>query len=316
MPFTNLQSGWSSMGIPMIGGEKISIPNGNGKVLFVDDFRGNDGNSGESADAALKTIQAAINKIPTSSAKDTGDNYTIYVQPGSYPENLVLSGKNFVSIIGANIAGYGRPDIAPSSGKALDSNESNGLVLKGLRFASSTDVNTVEHEGNGYRFEDCVFDGEAQAGTNGVLLLKGDDDTDDYTASEGLIVNCLFRNSTAKGLVFSGGAAPANGVGCSDVQVIGCRFYNNTGADIHTLDNTLTYVLADVVIHGCWFNDVDKAVYLDMDQVAADTGMISGCYFADDAALDATKCDISGTSIRFVGNYNAIGVVDGSTFDN
>ena len=267
-----------SMHYAWAGGKLVLYPGGIGQAVefYVDGANGAAGNSGLSWKEAVSTIQAAID-LTTSGQ---GDRVYIAPKATAYAENLTITSKDYVHLIGVLLPGY----------------------------------------------RDCVFDGATgQAATEANLRLVGDATDDSYTASEGKIIECLFRASGGIGLLFQH-AALTSGVGVSDVEVLGCRFYGNTGADIATAANTSgggVGIVQNVLIHGNRFMDVDKATYLDMDQASnvpgdelLNTGMISGNYFADDAALDATKIDISGTKLRFVGNYNAVGVVDGSTFDN
>lgn len=317
MGLTNFPNGVSSFGIPVVGG--IGIPSKVGKVYFVDATNGVDTNSGKSHAKAFQTIQKAINQC----VSGAGD--IVYIFPGTYNENLTITSKDYINLIGCVSPGYARPDVAPTTGIALSIANSQGTVLKHMRFVSA-DADTVVNEGNGFLFEDCVFDGDAgQAATEANLRLVGDAADDSYTASEGRIVDCLFRGCGGDALIFQHANAPS-GVGVTNVEVLNCRFYDNTGDDIATAANTSgggAGILLTALIHGCKFMTKDKAVYLDLDQASfaggdllLNTGMISGNFFNDDAALDATKIDISGTNLRFVGNYNAVGVVDGSTFDD
>ena len=312
-----------SMHYAWAGGKLVLYPGGIGQAVefYVDGANGAAGNSGLSWNEAVSTIQAAID-LTTSGQ---GDRVYIAPKATAYAENLTITSKDYVHLIGVLLPGYARPDVAPAAGKALNIQASQGTVLEHMRFLSADD-DSVLNEGNGFYFRDCVFDGATgQAATEANLRLVGDATDDSYTASEGKIIECLFRASGGIGLLFQH-AALTSGVGVSDVEVLGCRFYGNTGADIATAANTSgggVGIVQNVLIHGNRFMDVDKATYLDMDQASnvpgdelLNTGMISGNYFADDAALDATKIDISGTKLRFVGNYNAVGVVDGSTFDN
>ena len=92
--FTNFPNGVTSLGIPLVGSGRISIPNKNGKVIFVDKTNGSDGNLGDSPNFPVATITQALT-LSTSGAGDT-----IYVFPGTYVENVTVS-KNDVSIIAA-----------------------------------------------------------------------------------------------------------------------------------------------------------------------------------------------------------------------
>ena len=262
------------------------------------------GNS--SSGSGYPTIQAAIN------AAKPGD--VIYVQPGEYDENLVVT-TDYLTIVGAQVGGYGRPDIVPSSGVGLTVT-AQGFVCKRVRFAAAASSAAVNQQGNGFAYENCVFDGDG-AGTTG-LLLKGNADDDSFTASEGRVVDCLFRGA-AVALAFDTGDAPGNGVGCTHDEVIGCRFIDNT-QDIVTLDSgTGTYSVQDTVIWGCYFLDKNKANYIDLTTAnggaASDqTGLIANCFFATDS-ITTTNIAMVGTGFALVGCCDTVGVQDGSGLD-
>lgn len=301
-----------------IGGITYYVNNAT-SALQEDAIAGSDANDGRSPIEPFATIQRAVDKC----VSNRGDKIVIF--PGTYDENVVILNKNYITIVGALSAGYARPDVTPTTGIALFANNSHGLVLLHTRFVSA-DSDSVVNEGNGYLFYDCVFDGSAgQAITEANLRLVGDAADDSYTASEGKIINCLFRDSGGVGIAFQH-AALTSGVGITDVEIHGCRFYGNTGVDIATQANVSgggAGILSRFLLApDNMFMTTDKTVYLDLDNASAaggdellNNGIISG-HFADDAALNATKIDISGTNFRWVGGFNGVGVVDGSAFDN
>jgi hypothetical protein len=295
----------------LMGGQ-FSVPTRNGKVLFVDPNglapRSSNGQS-------FQTIQRAIDSMTT----DTGS--TIFIYPGSYAENLVVENINYLTLCGVVVPGYAKPDIVPTSGLALTVTASQGIVLRHMRFAApAADTDLVLQEGNGFLIEDCVFDGDAtQGNAKGLLRLKGNATDDAFTASEGVIQNCLFRGSGGLGLIFDTAEA-AVGVGETDVTVRGNIFVGNDQSDIATADTGPgTYSIQRGVIHGNIFETKNKTNYIDLTTsnggAASDqTGIISGNYFAADA-INTTNIAMVGTGFTFVGNYNTVGVVDGSALD-
>lgn len=316
-PQSTLHSAWA-------GGSLVVYPGGIGQGVefYVDSVNGTTGAGGLSWKDAVPTIQAAVDKCTS----NQGDRVFIAGAPTAYAENVTITNKHLLSLVGVYAAGWGRPDIVPATGKALAIDNSHGTVLEHLRLSSTNDSDGVTNEGNGFLFNDCVFDGtSAQGATRANLRLVGDATSSSYTASEGLIVNCLIRGSGGIGLAFQHANAPS-GVGVSDVEVRKTRFYGNTGADIATVAGASgggAGIVSNLLIEKNKFMTFRKTTYLDMDQASfaggdllLNTGMIAANYFADDAALNATKIDISGTSMSFVGNFNAIGIVDGSTFEN
>ena len=66
MGLTNFPNGISSFGVPMLGGQGLTMP---GSAFFVDSVNGSDGNTGKSTDKAFKTIEYAYSKT-TSAAND------------------------------------------------------------------------------------------------------------------------------------------------------------------------------------------------------------------------------------------------------
>jgi len=258
------------------------------------------------------TIQAALN------AAQEGE--TVFVQPGTYIENLVVT-TDYVTIVGAQVSGYGRPDIVAEAGGPALTVTAQGFVARGCRFVTEDD-DAVVQEGNGFRYEDCVFDGgNSEAVTDALVRLKGNADDDSFTASEGVIVGCLFRGSLGFGLLFDTGDAPNNGVGCTDDVVRDCRFYGNTAADIATADTGGgVYSAKNCIIEfNVFAAPKNKATWIDFTTsnggAASDqTGCIAGNYFNDDN-IDATAVAMVGTGFCFVGNYDTVGVQDGSGLD-
>jgi hypothetical protein len=280
-----------------------------------------DGRGGDSRSSKLvvgpssggyETIQDAVN------AAASGD--TIFVQPGTYTENITVT-TDYITIVGAQVGSYGWPDIVATAGGAALTVTAQGFVAKRCRFVTE-DTDAVIQQGNGFRYEDCVFDGgNSEAVTEGLLRLKGNADDDSFTASEGKIVNCLFRGSAGFAVAFDTGDAPGNGVGSTHCVLEKCRFIDNTGADLQTLDTGGgVYSVQDVLIHDCYFAEPkNKATWIDFTTAnggaASDqTGMISNCYFNDDT-VDTTAIAIVGTGVGVVGCHSMDGEFDGSGLD-
>lgn len=287
----------AAFGLPIEGGGvDVGGPN-----LVVDPVNG-----------AYATIQAAVN------AARPGQ--TIFVQPGEYVENIEVT-TDYLTIVGGQLGGYGRPDIVAAAGGPALRVTAQGFVAKRCRFVTE-DTDAVIQEGNGYVYEDCVFDGgNSEAVTEGLLRLKGNADDDSFTASEGIVKGNLFRGSAGFAVAFDTGDAPGNGVGCTHVVLTGNRYIDNTGADLQTLDTgTGTYSVQDTLIDGEYFMEPkNKATWIDFTTAnggaAGDqTGMISNCYFNDDT-VDTTAVAIVGTGFGVVGCHSMDGEFDGSGLD-
>lgn len=310
---TNFPNGVSSFGIPQLGGQVLSVPNRPNQILFVD----SSGAFSSTGSQYYPTIQDAIDAVTS------GAGATIFVFPGTYEENLTVTDKDYLTIIGAMIPGYARPDIAPSTGVCLASVRSQGLVLRHLRFAGS-DADVVQHDGNGFLFEDCVFDGDAgMAATEACLRLCGNSADDSYSASEGVVQGCLFRGATTGAGIIIQHAANPSGVGTSDNILSGNRFYGN-GVDLLTATNVSgggAGIFINYLIEKNYFMTVGAAyVYADMDQGAAgdltaNSALITDNRFADEA-LVAAQFDIATmANVIFAGNYDAAGLVSGAAFN-
>ncbi len=307
---THFPNGVSSFGIPVPAG--IGVPyQPNGNVWWVND--GASG-SGTSPEDAFGTIQGAVDRAIA------GD--TIMVFSGSYDETVTITA-NYISIIGAQLGGYGRPDLAPAAGVALIVS-GQGFTTRHMRFVSA-DSDSVQWHGNGGAAIDCVFDGAAgQAATEANLRLVGATDSS-HSASENLFLDCLFRGSTSgAGIIFQYALAAAGGAAVTDNQIINCRFYAN-GVDLLSATNTNgggAGIFLNLLVTGCQFLTVGASyVYMDMDQGAAGDLAVNSClisnnWFADEALISA-QIDITGqANAMFVGNYDAAGLVNGSTFNN
>jgi len=302
----------------------IGIGNGGGQTFYVNGsgitapggHGASDSNSGKSWQDPFLTIQKAVD------ACVSGRGDVIKIAPGSYAENVLVDEKDYITLIGAFWSGYAKPDVVPTSGKALTVQASQGFVAKHIRFAApAADTDLILQEGNGFIFEDCVFDGDATQGNAKALIrLKGNATDDSYTASEGVIRNSLFRASGGIGLIFDTGDAPGNGVGCTDVIVEDNIFIDNDQADIATADTgTGTYSIQRGVIRRNNFASKNKSVYIDLTTsnggAASDQkGAITNNTFSADA-ITTTEVKMVGTGFTFAGNETTVGIKDGSGLD-
>jgi len=292
----------------------IGIPERTGRVWYVSQTNGSDNFTGTNPAQAFKTIGRALNVVKSGRAD------VIFIYPGSYAENLVVT-QDYLTMVGATGNGYGRPDIVPAAGKALDVN-AQGFKAYGIRFAvAAVDSDTVRIQGNGFILDFDVFDGDAAQGDAKCLVrLKGSATTDSKTSSEGFIADSLFRGSGGKGLCFDTGDAPTNGVGSTDDWVLHNRFYSNDKEDIATQDTgTGTYSVQTTNILGNFFETKNKATYVDLTTLnggaaGAQTGVFDGNYISSDT-MTTTVIKAVGTGFTFPGNYDTVGIFDGSGLD-
>ena len=280
-----------------------------GVSFFVDASAGSDNNSGVSASSPKSSINSAL------AAAVSGRGDIIYIAPGSYEENVVVT-KDYVTLVGAVIGDYGRPDVVPTSGIALEV-KAQGFAAIHMRFAA-TAADSVLQRGNGFDYVDCVFDGDGTSAKAG-LRLQGSATLTGQTASEGKILSSLFRGC-ANGIILDSAATSGSGVGSTDNLVSGCRFYSNT-LDIATAKSGAggDYSVKLIKIEKNSFEDKNKATYIDIttneDGAAGNqSGAINSNVFASDT-MSTTKVKMVGTDFTFAGNFSTVGVLDGSGLD-
>jgi len=249
-------------------------------------------------------------------AADSGD--VIYVQPGTYDENLVIT-KDYLTIVGAQLGGYGRPDVVCTTGIALVV-RAQGFVCKRMRFHNSTNADTVRIEGNGFHFDDCVFDGNAlQATVQAVVRIWTHVSDDSFTGSEGVIQNSLIRGGGAKGLAFDCQHA-AVGVLPTDNVIDNVRFADNVAEDIILAATAVS--VADMkrcVFHRCHIGigGKNKATHIDISTNkigTANTSVFEECFINDDTP-DATALKVASTGASLIGCTNLDGVINGDALD-
>lgn len=306
---TNFPDGATSFGAPLTGTD-VSIPLSTGNVFFVD--------AASSYPGSFATITEALAEC----VDGAGD--TIIIFPGTYDENVVVT-KNYVTLKGAMIPGYARPDIVPSTGTALTVTTGQGFSAIHCRFASS-DSDVVVQNANGFVYQDCVFDGDSgQAATELLLRLVPSATDDSYSASEGKITNNLFRGSNGSGIGFQHALAAGGGEGTSDNEIAYNRFVANAVSDLKSFVNTNgggAGILLRTSIHNNQFITSGAGyVYINFHagaagDLTANSYLISDNYFADEALI-ASQIDLAGQAqAHFAGNFDDAGVVNGSSFNN
>ena len=279
------------------------VQRGSGADYYVDRTNGSNNNDGFAWSRAKATIQAGLNLCTS------GNGDHVWVAPGTYPENVILTAKHNVHLMASPVHGNSkRVAIAPASGIAFDLAQCNRFVAYGIRFVGTSAVG-CRSDGEGALFEYCDFTSDTSHG----LQFLGATDTD-YTGSGTELRRCLFRECGGAGIRLSKGTGVCLGLQATNVNVLGCQFYLNTGDDIDddAGSESPTYFYQWEITENR-FMTRNKAVYLDMDGGVSTECLIAGNYFADDAGLNATKIALA-TGAVFAGNFQAAGVVDGSTF--
>jgi len=306
MPFTNFPNGLTSFGIPLFGGVNVAIPNLNGTCFFVDAINGSDGNDGSTPQSAFKTIGRAV------SIAASGTGTTIFIFPGTYNENVVVSKNNLAFIAAypftAGMGGNTKPLINPTTGIALTLNQATGLYFYGLKFATTAATTTaVTTDSTGTVFDSCHFSatGAGVTFTSAVSASFKGDGT--------VFSNCWFNGNT-NGIKCTNFASPGTG-NAANCLVNHCYFNNNSAADIAD-DGAAAVFWSGWVIKNSNFYTKAKAVYLAMSGNGSQTTTfctITGNFFGATAAMTSTMIALEAGS-TFIGNTSTIGVVDGHTF--
>lgn len=104
MGLTSFPNGITSFGVPVVGSGNDLLTTGS--VFFVHSGTGNDGNTGESPDAALATLDAAINKCTAS----VGD--IVVAMPG-HSETISNATSIVPDVAGVKFVGLGEGDNRP-----------------------------------------------------------------------------------------------------------------------------------------------------------------------------------------------------------
>lgn len=315
MPLLTTQGGvFDKASIDVIN-QSLSGGLGPGQVFYVDPTYGNDRNGGLfpawNSPGPGQGPFATVTEALAHCVDDQGD--TIKLAPGSYVENITVA-KNGVTLVGDISGGYERPDLVPATGVPLTVT-GQGVSILHCRMAG-TAADACVQQGNGFLHVDNVYDGDLTAAKAGLRLLGVAANTH-KTASEGKVLDSKFRGS-AIGICFDTAAAP-NGVGSTDNFVQGNVFQANT-IDVATADSgTGTYSVQVTQIIGNWFVDKNKATYVDLTTAnggaASDqTGTFAQNEFASDT-MTTTKIKAVGTGFTFAGNYDTVGIFDGSGLD-
>jgi len=259
------------------------------KKFFVNGETGNDANGGLTPDTAKLTIQGAIN------AAGQGDR--IYIKalwgdtasgdtdPDSYTENLTITGKDGLQLIGIG------------SGRAQG-------AFPQVKVGSTTTSPILTINSSGVGIHNLGFNGAGATG--GCIYLYTDGSTKDAFGT--VINNCHFKNAKSSGNASTGGAIywPAAG-GSWQVRVNNCDFYN-CRAGI-SLIGTSTSRPQDVVITGCRFY-ASANTTVDADIYEGGSGfaslVIADCIFG---TVDVPAYASSPAAARYIYLTGAVGII-------
>lgn len=285
-----------------------------GTRFWVDPVNGVD----SAARGRDKSLPVATIGFAHASLVVSGLGDEIVCVPGTYEEAVVIT-KDFVHLRGA-WCGYGKPDLV-FDGIALVV-RGQGFRMSNFRIAqdAGADTDLARIEGNGGRYEDVVFDGNATMGAAKALLRMWCHVSDDsYTASENRFVNCLFRGGAnlGFGLVFDIQHATV-GVGPTDNVFENCEWRGSTLESIMVAETALgTYSAQRNRFRGCSFLDRNKATHVDFDAINGATNtenVFEDCFFWDDT-IDGTALKGATANVGWIGCRSLDGIFDGDALD-
>ncbi|MEE9586078.1 MAG: hypothetical protein V3W09_04175 [Nitrososphaerales archaeon] len=286
---------------------------GNEFIVNKDHPNASDSNPGTLSEPLL-TVQRGVNFT----VSGNHDVVRVVTAATAYAENVTVTSKDYVSIIGVGRGHWGRPDIHPTTGVALAVSLSQGFHGERIYFLSDDD-DAVTMDSEGWQFNDCKFQGSSDG-----LLLKGHATNDSYAAGQGLAYVCTFEANGAAGVRLEHAEA-SSGVGAWGNQFHNCLFRDNTGADFLSAVGASgggAGIFLAMEILGCRFLDIGAGhVYMDMDQgvgadLAANQCLIVANWFADEAVVAAQIAVGSQANVMVVGNYDAAGLINGATFND
>jgi len=292
---------WNQNKRPILEGEGVllgDIFRYPAQDFHVDQAAGSALFDGLSPESPKASIQSAINLA----VNGRGDR--IWIKPGTYEENLDTTGKDCVHLYGVLAGGYARPNVAPASGSALKAG-SQGVVTAHMRYVAVDAAAALVQEGNGFRHDDCVFDGDGNTGA--LIEFHPVVDDDGFTASEGVLRRSYVRDSGGVGILFVNPGPPA-GVGPTGVVIEKNIFVGNADEDIKdddTVDsNDVTF--GNGIIRENDFMTKDKAVYIDLSEAPNNTGFLTANRFAGEVNT-TTVALVAG--IVSAGNFAPEGIV-------
>jgi hypothetical protein len=209
MAGSDFQTGIRVGGMPILGGG-AGLPQTTGKYFYVHSGTGNNGNSGETKDEALATIDYAVGKCTA----NKGD--VIIVMPG-HSENISAATSLVVDVAGVSIIGLGRGRMRPqlhftNTAGTIEMDAANTRLSNLVLLASvSAVVVGINVDADGVMLDNLEF-GYVDTGDDFITMV----DVDAFDYAE--IVNCRF-------LAESGAAGAAEAIRLDDCHFV--RIVNN-----------------------------------------------------------------------------------------
>jgi len=210
----------------------LPVKRNSAKFYYVDGLEGNDGNSGEYADEAFKTIEQAITTVNaridwSASPWATGD--IIFIAPGTYAENLTSLP------YGASMIGLGHDTrdgqlgvkIKPASGSPVDVDSTLNSYFENIGFESADSSRAFDSTiVNNCIFKNCRFSGAPESQTCAAAFYCSDSVASRW-------INCDFTCATVGfDVVYADG-----GDSFSHNEIVNCRIHQCTTAGLRLSAN-------------------------------------------------------------------------------
>jgi hypothetical protein len=259
MGLTNFPNGITSFGIPMMGGQGLTMP---GTAYFVDSVNGSDGSVGKSLDKPLKTIEKAY------SVTKSGNNDVIYVVGNGTAYSIAAAmtwSNTFTHMVGltAPIRYGNRCRLAPSAAMTSivtvsgQGNIFSNFQIQHAEDATGTNVDNVIVSSNRNYFWNVGFAGPLNAtpgaaAYNELTLASG--------AQDNTFEQCTFGQWTTATAATDGHEIEFKGNNSMSFFK-DCRIFTYSSSTSHILVKAAVNLggeAALVTFDGCTFANMDN----------------------------------------------------------
>ncbi|MGH8743846.1 MAG: hypothetical protein ACREUY_06155 [Burkholderiales bacterium] len=281
-----------------------------GRVFFVDNTNGSDGNTGRSPRKALQTIAAAITAA-SSGLAGLGD--TIVIAPGTYTITAALV-PTAHTIFRAAVFNARRPSVIITGNIAdllqvdVDGCQFHGLEIKASGATADNLVDVADGANvDGLAFNGCVFNGADQTS---VIALNASDAT--FILTRLSVVNSLFRDLTGTCINIGAKGFAYSYIACNQFAID-----VNSGVGIALADTTAFatgkgYVIEHNVFTGFDATADEVGITIAGTEDTTGAGIIRNNYFAYLAPAAVTIDKLSKSEIN---NYYGDAATGGTLVD-
>lgn len=193
-PRTPFASGGYALNARTVNGVEVAAPDA--LDLYVDAFTGNDDNDGLERGTPKRTIQAAIDRIPSILRGDV----TVHINPGTYAESVALLDRDLPT--GSSITLRGEAPGVRITGErsrpvGLEIRSVRDFVIENLEVTDTTSYNVQTNDASG-TIRSCVLTSTASPSLGaGILVSRGFVTVEQSTLSnhavEGIVCSSAAR---------------------------------------------------------------------------------------------------------------------------